>query len=110
MKAEENQTPAPKKRRRREPRAWFISCGAKIPLGDVDLSLLPEDRDELREMMQWAKEHPGAKIPADMWAEKNMPPVVKPPRDPNRLSKFAQWRRDNPDFFVEILDMRAVLK
>jgi hypothetical protein len=96
--------------------------GVKLPLSKVDMSLLPDDDDELSAVMHWAEEHPEAQnIPMDMWLE------TKPPKEleaiqakiremdserekyKGKLSPLGQWVEDNPNF-GEILDMRAVLK
>lgn len=94
---------------------------AKIPLGDVELDLFPEDEDEQLAIMRWAKDHPGAKIPMDMWAETKSPEELaaihakirerdlERSKRKERLSPFGQWIQDNPNY-VEIVDMRAVMK
>ena len=122
MKAEEKQTPAPKKRKRRAPRAWFMFQDTKLPLSKVDLDLLPDDDDELSAVMRWAGEHPEAQnIPMDMWIATKSPEELEAIRaeirerdlerekHKGKLSKLGQWRRDNPNF-IEILDMRAVMR
>ena len=122
MKAEEKQTPVPKKRKRRAPRAWFMFDGVKLPLSKVDMSLLPDDNKELSAVMHWAEAHPEAQnIPMDMWIATKSPEEMEAIRAEIRemdlerekykdvLSPLEKWL-SNPEYIGEILDMRAVLK
>ncbi|MDR2562891.1 MAG: hypothetical protein LBC98_02995 [Prevotellaceae bacterium] len=36
--------------------------------------------------------------------------TTTPRKEPKRLSKFALWRKENPDGIIEVLDWRAVNK
>jgi hypothetical protein len=122
MEAAKKQAATPKKRKRRAPRAWFMYDGVKLPLSKVDMSLLPDDDDELSAVMHWAEEHPEAQnIPMDMWLETKSPEEMEAiqaeiremdlerEKHKGELSPLGKWLR-NPEPVGEILDMRAVLK
>ena len=42
-------------------------------------------------------------------AEKEQP-ATTPHKEPKRLSKFALWRRENPEGIIKVLDWKAVNK
>jgi hypothetical protein len=86
------------------------------------MSLLPNDDDELSAVMHWAEEHPEAQnIPMDMWLETKSPEEMEAiqaeikemnlerEKYKNELSPLGQWVKEHPNF-IEILDMRAVMK